>query len=855
MARGRQTLTQRIALDGGDEIKRELSELGRTGEQAFRALERAAARSGEGGTALQRSVRDLQRSLNEVGKSARQVGRGFREVGQGVSGLGRALGDIGKRLAIVAGAAAAAGGALFVLAKNGAAAADEASKQAQALGLPIDAYGRLQFAAEQSGVSAEQFSTAISRLNQELGRAAQGNETAAARFTSLGVAIRGADGNLRSTEDILGDLAERFERLPDSAEKSALAIELFGRSGARLLPFLNEGRAGLAELGAEAERLGLTFTEEQAVIGTALQDSLNRLSRVRQGLTNELGLIFAPGFTQAADGFTAAIVRNRDSLIELAENVVPRATRVLTELFELFVAGGGPQISELDPLTVDIAVKIIEARDAFTEFGEALSSVFQSVIRPALDLIRDLLDRIAGGINALTGSNLDGLQLVILGFFARLLGLFKLLGPLIKIVTGSWAVLTGALGLALGSIKAVAAGLGVLVTVIASIVGFPALIAFAVGAALTSIVIFWDEIKAGAVAAFDFVVESARSILGGLDDVFSGLGLDQAWESIKTAASRAFKAVALGALALTGDIDENFRSLVDVVSNALASIGRTMDAVVNSVREGFRRIPDFARSAADTAQSAFQGILTFFERGFDTTVQRLRSSWDRFVRTFRQLFTAAVDIITSQINRLSQIVDNIIGSISRGISRIRRAISSVVGSGGDSGPQQAFATGGAVRGPGTATSDSILAWLSDGEFVVKAKAVRHYGKEFLAALNGMRLPKGGGGMPGFANGGPVSVKALMPGINLPAFSMGGLAAGFGRALSDFNPAMAFGPQLQPRLEVARDNVPRLHPLNLTIGGETFSGLMAPEQTAQNLMRAANNRTMVSGGRKPGWYFG
>jgi hypothetical protein len=59
---------------------------------------------------------------------------------------------------------------------------------------------------------------------------------------------------------------------------------------------------------------------------------------------------------------------------------------------------------------------------------------------------------------------------------------------------------------------------------------------------------------------------------------------------------------------------------------------------------------------------------------------------------------------------------------------------------------QLFSTGGPVFGAGTATSDSIPAWLSNGEYVVKSAAVAKYGRAFFDHLNGMR----------FANGGPVS---------------------------------------------------------------------------------------------------
>lgn len=75
--------------------------------------------------------------------------------------------------------------------------------------------------------------------------------------------------------------------------------------------------------------------------------------------------------------------------------------------------------------------------------------------------------------------------------------------------------------------------------------------------------------------------------------------------------------------------------------------------------------------------------------------------------------------------------------------------------------QNSFATGGAVSGPGTGTSDSILARLSDGEFVVRAAAVRRYGANFLQALNSMALPRFATG--GMVGGGSRIVEAMASG--------------------------------------------------------------------------------------------
>jgi hypothetical protein len=64
-----------------------------------------------------------------------------------------------------------------------------------------------------------------------------------------------------------------------------------------------------------------------------------------------------------------------------------------------------------------------------------------------------------------------------------------------------------------------------------------------------------------------------------------------------------------------------------------------------------------------------------------------------------------------------------------------------------------YADGGKIRGPGTGTSDSILAWVSNGEYMVKADAVKHYGPELLRQINERRLPR-------FAEGGSINTRSL-----------------------------------------------------------------------------------------------
>jgi hypothetical protein len=71
------------------------------------------------------------------------------------------------------------------------------------------------------------------------------------------------------------------------------------------------------------------------------------------------------------------------------------------------------------------------------------------------------------------------------------------------------------------------------------------------------------------------------------------------------------------------------------------------------------------------------------------------------------------------------------------------------------------AAGGHIRGPGTGTSDSILSWLSNGEYVSDAQTTSFFGPGFFAALKSM------------ARSGSSSAFKMMGGLRLPAFAGGG----------------------------------------------------------------------------------
>lgn len=137
---------------------------------------------------------------------------------------------------------------------------------AQVTGLTTDQLQNLQRAAGLSGVSVEDMSHGIRILSREMFAAKNGTGDAGTSFQHLGIKIKNADGSLRSANDVLLDLADKFQKMPDGAEKTAEAMKVLGRGGAALIPVLNKGRDGIAEMAGQFPNL----TEEQIAASAEL---------------------------------------------------------------------------------------------------------------------------------------------------------------------------------------------------------------------------------------------------------------------------------------------------------------------------------------------------------------------------------------------------------------------------------------------------------------------------------------------------------------------------------------------------------------------------------------------------------
>lgn len=182
-------------------------------------------------------------------------------------------------------------------------ALDQLDDISEKSGIAVEQLSGLRYAGEVVGTSFEQLAAGSSKLARNMAAAAGGSKEAQASFAAIGVQVRDANGALRSTDEVLLDVAERFSKYEDGAAKAALAQEIFGKSGQDLIPLLNQGRSGIEGLRKEAEQLGAVYGGTLAKQAAEFNDQLVKINLASEAVKVQIVGALLPSLNATAEAF------------------------------------------------------------------------------------------------------------------------------------------------------------------------------------------------------------------------------------------------------------------------------------------------------------------------------------------------------------------------------------------------------------------------------------------------------------------------------------------------------------------------------------------------------------------------
>ena len=248
---------------------------------------------------LKANIKSTTRQLEEQTVSANQSGKSLDAVKSSAK-------DLGKMLGTTAAGFSAIVGALYAMTASAGAAADDINTLSKQYGLSTEEIQKFKYATDLIDVSLETYVASIARNIRSMTAYQNGTEATVQAYDSLGVAVTDSNGKLRDSQTVYNEVISALGKVEDETERDSIAMTILGRNAQQLNPLILGGADALAELGEQAENLGLILPQESLDALNAFNDKVDTLKANMNGLQMVVGESFANSFDsffEASDDF------------------------------------------------------------------------------------------------------------------------------------------------------------------------------------------------------------------------------------------------------------------------------------------------------------------------------------------------------------------------------------------------------------------------------------------------------------------------------------------------------------------------------------------------------------------------
>lgn len=307
----------------------------------------------------------------------------------------------------IAAGAAAAGAGVMKLATNSAAAADEVDKMSQKIGLSKEGYQEWSYVLGQNGMDISSLQMGMKTLVTQMDGVISGSATSIEMFDKLGLSVTDANGALKDQETMMNEVMIALADMPNGTEKARLATELFGRSGAELMPMLNQGSEAMVELTQRAHDLGLIMSDEAVNAGVVLGDTMDDVKQSLGMVATELGVQLMPLVQQVLNW----VIKNMPTIKKTVSDVmttVGTLIRAITPIVqEVFAMIGVLWETALKPILDGI---ITFLSGVFTgnwkQAFEGLGSIVKGIMNGIIEVIEKMVNAAISALNRM----IDGIN-------------------------------------------------------------------------------------------------------------------------------------------------------------------------------------------------------------------------------------------------------------------------------------------------------------------------------------------------------------------------------------------------------------------------------------------------------------
>ena len=277
--------------------------------------------------------------------------------------LGRKIGvGIGTAISVGIAGVISAGGFFAAITKDAIDFADQMRDMSLHTGIGVEKLSELAYAARSTGVDLQTLEGAMTKLAKAAREGMDVNSSKGKLFAALGISV----DDLKNLETLVPKLADAFAALPESTTKTALALELMGRSGAELIEFMNQGSDGLKDFADRARELGIIIDEETAAKADQFKDSLDDVQLAVKGLGIRVASELLPKLLEFSD-WLMSFTKDGTNAAAIADGIASSVS-ALGRVFG-FVTGMARQFGIEAATAIQVAQGAEEVARNFSIYG------------------------------------------------------------------------------------------------------------------------------------------------------------------------------------------------------------------------------------------------------------------------------------------------------------------------------------------------------------------------------------------------------------------------------------------------------------------------------------------------------
>ena len=342
-----------------------------------------------------RALKNSQKAFKKLGNIAKKAGKGM------AGAMGRVVKSILSLKTALIGVAGVAGFGLLI--KSSLKSIDSLGKVSSKLGIASDDLQRFRLASELAGIETTALDMGLQRFTRRAGEAVNGTGEAKDALAKMGIQLTGMDGKIRSTRELLGDVAHAFTKVKDPAERLRLAFKLFDSEGVAMVNILNKGRDGLEQMLGKADELGIILDEKTVKSAERVNDQFLLMGKTFVGLRDRLTGALAPALEKFSGWWTEFMKSFNTAIAPLFDWMIAKIGQLGADFGKAEEAGKewgltiGYYVQELVKGLVDFFKKNKDGISKFDEFKQKAVEMYH-VVKPILEDLATAIGGIARAI-------------------------------------------------------------------------------------------------------------------------------------------------------------------------------------------------------------------------------------------------------------------------------------------------------------------------------------------------------------------------------------------------------------------------------------------------------------------------